>query len=98
MKQNVSCKVVCSVTVPPEDAKFINARINEYYALNWLVDGLPAAMQIRDDKAVYFSIGFDLGQVIDGKPYLNNLYELHVQYYEQNDKHWVVGVYVVPQR
>jgi transmembrane 9 superfamily protein 2/4 len=44
LKENGTCKQLCEPsTVPAEDAKFINDRIYEDYALNWLVDGLPAA-------------------------------------------------------
>jgi transmembrane 9 superfamily protein 2/4 len=43
MQQNHTCQKLCSVSIPPEDSKFINDRIQEDYALNWLVDGLPAA-------------------------------------------------------
>jgi transmembrane 9 superfamily protein 2/4 len=48
MGDNGTCKTLCDpVTIPAEDAKFINERIKEDYALNWLVDGLPAAEMKR---------------------------------------------------
>jgi hypothetical protein len=30
--------------MPAEDAVFVNERIRERYAVNWLIDGLPAGM------------------------------------------------------
>ena len=43
LRENGTCRILCTTNVPPEDAKFINDRIKEDYALNWLIDGLPAA-------------------------------------------------------
>jgi hypothetical protein len=43
LQQNYTCQKLCSVSIPPEDSKFINDRILEDYALNWIIDGLPAA-------------------------------------------------------
>jgi transmembrane 9 superfamily protein 2/4 len=43
LENNGTCQTLCRSTVPAEDVKFINDRIKEDYALNWLVDGLPAA-------------------------------------------------------
>lgn len=63
MLQNESCVPICTSTVPAEDAKFINDRIREDYALNWLVDGLPAAEMKQDErtKEVFYDMGFNLG-------------------------------------
>ena len=60
---NNTCKVLCTETVPPEDAKFINTRIREDYAINWLIDGLPAAEMKEDKKTgeLFFEQGFNLG-------------------------------------
>jgi hypothetical protein len=30
--------------MPAEDAVFVNERIRDRYAVNWLIDGLPAGM------------------------------------------------------
>lgn len=44
LEHNGTCQTLCRAKdVPPEDVKFINDRIKEDYALNWLIDGLPAA-------------------------------------------------------
>ena len=50
MLEEVQCRTLCEAAVPAEDATFINDRIRESYAMNWLVDGLPAAeMRMRKD-------------------------------------------------
>ena len=50
MLEEVQCRTLCESSVPGEDAVFVNERIKENYALNWLVDGLPAAeMRMRKD-------------------------------------------------
>lgn len=68
--------------VPADDAKFINERIKEDYALNWLIDGLPAAemkVDLRIDK-LFFNMGFNLKQdkepSYDQTPTLNNHYKI----------------------
>ncbi|CAG8529871.1 6185_t:CDS:10, partial [Diversispora eburnea] len=101
LKNNHTCNVLCpegkEESVPPEDAKFINARISENYAINWLIDGLPAASKRIDSKTgeEFYSIGFELG---DQKMNLHNHYAIEIHYHEhQNEKKYrVVGVTVNP--
>lgn len=67
--------------MPPEDTKFINDRIREDYALNWLIDGLPAAEMKRDLKTddIFFDMGFNLGNdegEFAEQPALNNHYDI----------------------
>ena len=49
MLDNETCKVLCTQTVTPDNARFINSRVREDYAINWLIDGLPAA-EMKEDK------------------------------------------------
>src|SRR6266511_3406842 len=100
MQVNVTCKELCKQTVPPEDAKFINQRIRENYAINWLIDGLPAASKKLDAKtrSSFSSIGFELGDQT-GEPSLHNHYDITIQYHTQDkNKYRVVGVIVKPFR
>ena len=99
MQIPVDCKTLCDevVTIPPEDAKFINARIRENYVINWLIDGLPAATSMADGKKLYSGVGFVLGQ-LNGKPEFNNHYAITVKVHQQEDKYRVVGVFVRPAR
>ena len=99
------CKKLCTVAdISPEDSKFINERIREDYALNWLVDGLPAAEKKVDNKTgdVFYDMGFNLGDD-DGefyaKPALNNHYEILLEYHIPTpESRRVVGVVVWPSR
>lgn len=71
--------------MPPEDAKFINDRIREDYALNWLIDGLPAAEMKIDIKSgdMFFDMGFNLGNddnPNEERPQLYNHYDIVLRY------------------
>lgn len=48
--KNESCVHVCTEAVPSEDMTFINDRITEQYAVNWMVDGLPVATKKIADR------------------------------------------------
>lgn len=84
--ENTTCKMLClQPNVTGEEAKFINDRIREDYALNWLVDGLPAAemkVDVRNED-VFYDMGFNLGNN-DGQfqnlPVLNNHYDIVLRY------------------
>ncbi len=81
MQDNATCKVLCTQTVPPDDAKFINDRIREDYAINWLIDGLPAAEMKEDKKTgeLFFDMGFNLGYdegEFQDMPALHNHYDI----------------------
>lgn len=85
LQDNGTCKVLCRTQVPMEDAKFVNDRIKEDYALNWLVDGLPAAEAKIDVKTgdLFYDMGFNLGDDEGERaesPALNNHYEVVLRY------------------
>ncbi|PSR81173.1 hypothetical protein PHLCEN_2v6508 [Hermanssonia centrifuga] len=104
MRDNTTCHVLCRQDVPADDAKFINDRIREDYALNWLVDGLPAAEMKVDTKNgdVFFDMGFNLGDdegAYAEMPALNNHYDIVFKYHEPqpgSDVYRIVGVLVWP--
>lgn len=110
MLRNTSCQVLCKVdAIPVGDSKFINDRIREHYAYNWLIDGLPAARMKQDQrtKELFYSLGFELGELYGsefnkdggsfGETRLHNHFDIHVKYH-QVDEHTfrVVGVLVWP--
>lgn len=101
-QDNGTCHTLCRSQVPPEDAKFINARIREDYALNWLVDGLPAAEMKVDSKTaeIFFDMGFNLGNdegIYEDTPALNNHYDVVLKYHRPRpDVYRIVGVLVWP--
>lgn len=81
LKDNGVCKTLCVSEVTGEQAKFINDRIREDYALNWLVDGLPAAEMKVDVRTedLFFDMGFNLGNndgQYQSRPALNNYYDI----------------------
>jgi transmembrane 9 superfamily protein 2/4 len=101
-KNSTSCEQLCEVEIPPENAKFLNDRIREDYALNWLVDGLPAAEMKYDERNgdEFFDMGFNLGKD-DGQfelePALNNHYEIVLKYHVPSPGTYrIVGVLVWP--
>ncbi|EJU04248.1 endosomal P24A protein [Dacryopinax primogenitus] len=103
MLENVSCATLCMSVIPAEDAKFINERIKEDYAINWLVDGLPAAEMKQDERTdeIFYDTGFNLG-IDDGAfeelPAINNHYDIVMQYHVRDNNHYrVVGVLVWPR-
>lgn len=97
--EDVPDKVLCTSTlIPRKDADFINECIKNDYALNWVVDGLPAAHLSIDERTnkEYYSIGFALGSN-KVKPELNNHYDITIEYHHREDnKYRVVGVLVSP--
>jgi transmembrane 9 superfamily protein 2/4 len=81
LEKNTTCQTLCTATIPGEDAKFINDRIKEDYALNWLIDGLPAAEMKVDLRTgdLFFDMGFNLGnddEPFHEQPALNNHYDI----------------------
>jgi transmembrane 9 superfamily protein 2/4 len=52
MLEDTECKLLCTTpAIPKEDAEFITERVKENYAINWLIDGLPAARNAKDERA-----------------------------------------------
>ena len=100
MLKNETCKRLCdTVTIPAMDGEFINDKIRKNYALNWLVDDLPAGQpyQMEENGPIYYSRGFGLGQMSDSAVYLNNHYDIVIDYHDQgNGLYRVVGVLVHP--
>lgn len=82
LEENGTCQLLCHSYLPQEDSKFMNDRIREDYALNWIVDGLPAAEMKVDLKTgdMFFDMGFNLGNdeppYSDEKPVVNNHYDI----------------------
>ncbi|KAG8979733.1 hypothetical protein FRB90_007989, partial [Tulasnella sp. 427] len=95
MGKNASCTELCKSSVPPADAKFINERILEDQAINWLVDGLPASELKQDPKSgdIFYDMGFNLGNDDDQyaeKPILNNHYDIKMEYHTKDEKNFRV--------
>ncbi|PWN53773.1 hypothetical protein IE53DRAFT_383711 [Violaceomyces palustris] len=100
MLKNATCVELCRKTIGPAYASFINARIEEEYAVNWMVDGLPVAeLQVEEKTHEKFnSIGFALGKLHDERimaynpPALNNHFDIYIQYHKRGSQDYrVVG-------
>lgn len=100
MLQNEQCKPLCQATYPGHDAVFVNKLISSGFAHNWLIDGLPAARLLHDDRTKddFYGAGFELGVLdADGVPVLNNHFSINIEYHERAPGQFrVVGVTVEP--
>ncbi|ORX43684.1 hypothetical protein DM01DRAFT_1295802 [Hesseltinella vesiculosa] len=98
MRQDIEkCQLLCvSDPIPKEDAKFINDRIEDGYAVNWMIDGLPTANDAKDETTgeQFNRIGFELGNFDqNNKTIINNHYRIVIDYHVRPDsKYRVVGV------
>ncbi|CDU25704.1 related to endosomal protein EMP70 precursor [Sporisorium scitamineum] len=105
MLKDEVCKEMCRTTITPENAMFINERIQEEYAVNWMVDGLPVAESRREARTreEFLSLGFALGSLVDEhfRPYdppaLHNHYDIYIDYHQRGpDEYRVVGARIYP--
>ncbi|KAI0161900.1 Nonaspanin [Hypoxylon sp. FL1284] len=105
MMKNETCKKLCTSRYDAPSAHFVNKRIMQGYALNWLVDGLPAGQHLLDDLTgtTFYSPGFAMGTISttdpEGPTFFNNHYDIVVEYHKVNGKEdqlRVVGVIVQP--
>ncbi|KAK9470042.1 uncharacterized protein V1510DRAFT_384169 [Dipodascopsis tothii] len=100
MLRNETCKTLCTQTFEPRASKFVNRRIKQNYAMNWLIDGLPAARVKYDERteSKFYSVGFELGTVEnDNVPFFSNHYDIFIEYHRtRTNKYRVVGVVVQP--
>ncbi|EST08484.1 Nonaspanin (TM9SF) [Kalmanozyma brasiliensis GHG001] len=105
MLEDQVCKEMCRKEVTTENADFINDRIREEYAVNWMVDGLPVAEARREVKTreEFLSLGFALGSTEDehSRPYdppaLHNHYDIYIDYHQRGPNEYrVVGARIYP--
>ncbi|KAI8618917.1 endosomal P24A protein [Chytriomyces sp. MP71] len=103
MLVNEKCKMLCKdpIVMPAKDTSFVNDLIKEKYVQNWVIDQLPAAKLTTDKKTnkEYYNMGFDFGHYSPDtkKAYLNNYYDIRVQYNQIDDGNYrVVGAFVYP--
>lgn len=97
---NETCKKSCAEKkFDQSSAHFVNRRIAQGFALNWLVDGLPAGQLIEDEvtNTKFYSQGFALGMIDEIGVHLNNHYDIIIDYHEvTTGQYRVVGVIVQP--
>ncbi|PVU92717.1 hypothetical protein BB561_003649 [Smittium simulii] len=100
MLKNEQCKLLCVSDLSIIKTKFLIARIEENYKLDWLIDGLPAAQFYKkDNHNVIIDVGLPLGSYEPNEsPTINNHYDIEIHYHTVNKLHYrVVGVYVTPK-
>ncbi|EMC95642.1 hypothetical protein BAUCODRAFT_122946 [Baudoinia panamericana UAMH 10762] len=95
------CRAVCDeVQFEPRDAKFVNRRIWQGYGVNWLIDGLPAGSRWIDPstESEFYMPVFALGRTDEEKAYLNNHYNIYIDYHQvRQDQYRIVGIEVRPE-
>ncbi|KAJ3579649.1 hypothetical protein NPX13_g919 [Xylaria arbuscula] len=105
MAQNKTCVKLCQAKYDTETAHFVNTRIMKGFALNWLVDGLPAGQNLYDDLTGtnFYSPGFHLGEAATSDPngptVFNNHYDIQIEYHKvrgHESQLRVVGAVVSP--
>ncbi|MCJ1330258.1 hypothetical protein MMC10_006941 [Thelotrema lepadinum] len=102
MRQNETCKRLCNEQeINARGTKFLNNRIRQNYAYNWLIDGFPAGQLYKNSNGQTFrSRGFPLGISEPGgtqTPVLYNHYDIVIEYHDiGKGKYRVVGVLVQP--
>lgn len=98
MLQPTACQVLCESQYEKIDSTFVNRNIRAGYSYNWIIDGLPAAKHVHEQRTntEFYSSGFAIGFVDDAnKPHLNNHFEINIEYHERTaDEFRVVGVIV----
>jgi transmembrane 9 superfamily member 2/4 len=108
MKVDMYCEHLCSMMVGRADQKGVTPSrmvraIRKGYHNNWIVDNLPAASKIEDDKQVTtrYWHGFPVGFVneSDTKSYIHNHVNIEIQYHAndmEKDKFRIVRFTVEP--
>lgn len=100
MGVNETCVQLCEEKkFDQSSAHFVNRRIQQGFAMNWLVDGLPAGQLIEDEitQTRFYSQGFALGSSDQKDMHLNNHYDIFIDYHQISaGQRRVVGVIVQP--
>lgn len=99
MLEDKSCEQLCSAEYSKIDSAFVNRNIRAGYNHNWIIDGLPAAKKVYEEKtkSEFYGSGFRMGEIEDENvPYLANHFEINIEYHQRGDKYRVVGVTVHP--
>lgn len=95
-----TCKKLCSSQYPGGHSAFVNKLIKDHFTYNWLIDGLPAAKRLHDQRtdSDFYGSGFEIGFVDDKEvPHLVNHFDIRVEYHQRGENEYrIVGITVVP--
>ncbi|GMM38469.1 Emp70 protein [Saccharomycopsis crataegensis] len=100
MLEDKSCVKLCTSTYSQSDALFFNKLIRSGYYHNWIIDGLPAAKLVRDQKthSDFYGSGFPIGLIDEqNMAYMANHFDIRIEYHQRKeDEFRIVGVSVEP--
>jgi transmembrane 9 superfamily protein 2/4 len=99
MLKDETCKPLCTAEYSVFDALFVSKLIKNGFFYNWLIDGLPAARRLHDQRTNedFYGAGFELGFVKENIPHLVNHFKIQVEYHKRGENEYrVVGVTVEP--
>lgn len=100
MLKDETCKELCTAHFPTLDSLFVNKLIKSQFFYNWLIDGLPAARLLYDQRTddYFYGSGFEMGYVDDKNvPHLVNHFVINIEYHQRGeDEFRVVGVIIEP--
>ncbi|KAI5955167.1 TMN2 [Candida jiufengensis] len=100
MLEPIECKKLCTSKYPKSDAVFVNRNIRASYSHNWLVDGLPVARIVEDQRtnSQFYGTGFHIGEVNkDHAAVLYNHFDIKIEYHVRGENQFrVVGVTATP--
>ncbi|EGW35371.1 uncharacterized protein SPAPADRAFT_58594, partial [Spathaspora passalidarum NRRL Y-27907] len=95
MLENKECERLCTSKYSKSDSVFVNRNIRASYNHNWIIDGLPVASVVKDERTdtTFYGPGFHIGEV-DSKnnAHLSNHFVITIEYHKRGeDKFRVVG-------
>ena len=90
------CRVLCQTNIGSRDVSDFKNAIKKGYHHNWIIDNLPAASIMDQDKTVTTKyVGFPVGFIEDNVYYLYNHVNIIIQYHTvEEDGHRIVGMCV----
>lgn len=98
--QDLSCRVLCDKPLSVEEAMQAKKLILQDYQVEWILDDMPSstAFYTSEVKTKRYRTGFPLGQVINGRTYINNHVALNIMYDNVDQDHIrIVGFEVYPE-
>jgi len=100
------CSFLCNTTLTAENSKLFAERIEEDYRVNWILDGLPAAIKKQNVEpsgkiVMVYDLGFPLGKKgKDGQQFqIFNHINMHIFYHKSQEYEGIriVGFEVEPE-
>merc|ERR1719272_1267741 len=104
MNINETCKALCKMDHGDLQKELFRRRIDRDYAVNWIVDNLPAATKyVRQEGGVgeyIYMNGFPVGMIENGKYFVHNHVRITLNYHENPSSYVgyrIVGFEVEPR-